>query len=64
METPDRITQQFGIPGGKACRPGIRVTAGMIVGQIGVGRGIDDVSADYPYLRREDVLQSLRTGDT
>jgi uncharacterized protein (DUF433 family) len=32
---------------------------GTIVGQIGAGRSIDDVLADYPYLERDDVLQSL-----
>ncbi len=32
----------------------------MIVGQIGAGRGIDDVLSDFPYLEREDILQALR----
>jgi uncharacterized protein (DUF433 family) len=32
----------------------------MIVGQIGAGRAVDEVLADYPYLEREDVLQALR----
>ena len=38
----------------------MRVTAGMIVGQIGAGRSIDDLLAEYPYLEREDILQALR----
>jgi uncharacterized protein (DUF433 family) len=38
----------------------VRVTVGMIVGQIGAGRSIDDVLIDFPYLEREDVLQALR----
>ncbi|MBV8795342.1 MAG: DUF433 domain-containing protein [Hyphomicrobiales bacterium] len=46
--------------GGKACIRGMRVTVGMIVGQIGAGRAIDDVLADFPYLEREDILQALR----
>ena len=46
--------------GGKACIRGMRVTVGMIVGQIGAGRTIDQVLADFPYLEREDVLQALR----
>ena len=46
--------------GGKACIRGTRVTVGMIVGQIGAGRGIDALLADYPYMEREDVLQALR----
>lgn len=56
----DRITQEPGQMGGKACIRGMRVTVGMIVGQIGVGRSIDDLLADYPYLEREDILQALR----
>jgi uncharacterized protein (DUF433 family) len=46
--------------GGKACICGMRVTVGMIVGQIAAGRGVDDLLADYPYLEREDIMQSLR----
>ena len=46
--------------GGKACVRGVRVTVGMIVGQIGARRSIDDVLADFPYLEREDILQALR----
>ena len=60
MEQLDRITQHPGIMGGKACIRGMRVTAGMIVGQIGAGRSIDEILADYPYLEREDVMQALR----
>jgi uncharacterized protein (DUF433 family) len=54
------ITQQPEVMGGKACIRGLRVTVGMIVGQIGAGHSIEDVLADYPYLEREDVLQALR----
>jgi uncharacterized protein (DUF433 family) len=32
----------------------------MIVGQIGAGRGIEQLLADYPYLQREDIMQALR----
>ena len=60
MPVFDRITQQPGVMGGRACIRGMRVTVGMVVGQIGAGRSIDDLLADYPYLEREDVLQALR----
>lgn len=61
MTNLDRITQNPPLTmGGKACLRGIRVTVGMIVGQIGAGRGIDELLADYPYLEREDILQALR----
>jgi len=56
----NRITQQPGVMGGKACIRGLRVTVGMVVGQIGAGHSIDAVLADYPYLEREDILQALR----
>ena len=56
----DRITQDPRVMGGRACIRGMRVTAGMIVGQIGAGRNIDQILSDYPYLEREDILQALR----
>jgi uncharacterized protein (DUF433 family) len=60
MNELDRITQEPGVMGGKACIRGMRVTVAMVVGQIGAGRTVDQVLADYPYLEREDVLQALR----
>ena len=60
MELFDRITQEPGTMGGKACIRGMRVTVGMIVGQIGAGHSPDDILADYPYLEGEDIMQSLR----
>ncbi len=60
MEPFDRITQEPGRMGGKACIRGLRVTVGMVVGQIGAGHTIDAVLADFPYLERDDVMQALR----
>ena len=60
MERFSRITRQPGVMGGKACVRGMRVTVGMLVGQIGAGRSIEEVLTDYPYLEREDILQALR----
>jgi uncharacterized protein (DUF433 family) len=59
MAQLDRITQDPAVMGGKACIRGMRVTVGMIVGQIGAGHSIEEILADYPYLEREDVLQAL-----
>ncbi|MEI9983926.1 MAG: DUF433 domain-containing protein [Aliidongia sp.] len=56
----DRITQNPGVMGGRACIRGMRVTVGMVVGQIGSGRSLDDILIDYPYLEREDIMQALR----
>jgi uncharacterized protein (DUF433 family) len=59
MRDFDRITLRPGVMGGKACIRGMRVTVGMIVGQIGFERSIDQLLADYPYLER-DILQAPR----
>lgn len=56
----DRIVRCPGTMGGKACIRGTRATVGMVVGQVGAGRSIDELLADYPYLQREDILQALR----
>ncbi len=60
METLNRITQQAGVMGGKACIRGMRVSVGMIVEQIGAGISMDELLNDYPYLEREDILQALK----
>jgi uncharacterized protein (DUF433 family) len=60
MTRLDPITQDARVMGGKACIRGIRVTVGMIVGQIGAGHTIEEILTDYPYLEREDILQALR----
>ncbi len=56
----DRITHNVDVMGGKACIRGLRVTVGMVVGQVGAGRSVDQILADFPYLEREDVMQALR----
>ena len=60
MKEFDRITQNPAVMGGKPCIRGMRVTVGMIVGQISAGHTIDDLLASYPYLEREDIVQALR----
>jgi len=55
MNDFERITQDPAIMGGKPCIRGLRVTVGMIVGQIAAGRSVDELLADYPYLERDDV---------
>ncbi len=56
----DRITQEPDTMGGKACIRGMRVTVGMVVGQVGAGHSVDEILADFPYLEREDIMQALR----
>lgn len=60
MQEFNRITQDPMIMGGKPCIRGQRVTVGMIVGQIGAGRGIDEILEDYPYLQPDDIFEALR----
>jgi uncharacterized protein (DUF433 family) len=58
-ENFDRITQNPSVMGGKPCIRGMRVTVGMIVGQIGAGVSVEELLTDYPYLEREDIMQAL-----
>jgi uncharacterized protein (DUF433 family) len=60
MNQLDRITMRPDQMGGRPCIRHMRVTVGMIVGQIGAGQSIDELLVDYPYLERDDVLQALR----
>ena len=60
MADLDRITQSPDMMSGRPCIRGMRVTVGMIVGQIGAGVTIDELLNDYPYLEREDSMQALR----
>jgi len=56
LMTPfDRVTHDSAVMGGKPCIRGMRVTVGMIVGQIGAGHTIEELLAEYPYLEREDI---------
>ena len=55
----DRITRNPKVMGGKPCIRGMRVTVGMIVGQIGAGVSFEELLEAYPYLDRDDVLQAL-----
>lgn len=59
-QSPVRITRDPQMMQGKACIRGMRVTVGMIVGQIGAGRSVEDLLADYSYLEREDILEALQ----
>ena len=43
-----RITQSSEVMGGKPRIRGLRVTVGMIVGQISAVQTVDEILADYP----------------
>ena len=60
MDQLDRITMRPDQMGGRPCIRDMRVTVGMIVGQIAAGQSFDELLGDYPYLEREDISQALR----
>jgi uncharacterized protein (DUF433 family) len=62
MAQLDRITHNPAVMGGKACIRGMRVTVGMILGELGAGATIEEILVDFPYLEREDILQAIRYG--
>jgi uncharacterized protein (DUF433 family) len=57
-----RITRDPGTMGGKACIRGMRVTVGMILGNLGAGVSIEELLDAYPYLERQDILEAMRYG--
>jgi uncharacterized protein (DUF433 family) len=50
MHQLDRITHDPAVMGGKPCLRGMRVSVGMILGQIAAGQSFEQLLADYPYL--------------
>ncbi|HEX2554503.1 MAG TPA: DUF433 domain-containing protein [Microvirga sp.] len=55
-----RITIDPEVMTGKPCVRGMRVTVGMVLGNLGAGASIEEILQAYPYLEREDVLESIR----
>ena len=58
----DRISHDPRIMGGKPIIRGMRVTVGMILGELGAGATIEEILDDFRYLEREDILQAMRYG--
>ena len=59
MKRLERITMNPNVMGGKPCIRGMRVTVGMIVGELGAGRSIAELLVDFPYLEEADILEAL-----
>ena len=59
MRSFERITIDPAVMGGKACIRGLRVTVGTVIGLLAAGRSRDEILKAYPYLKREDIDQSL-----
>ena len=60
MEGIDRISRDPAIMTGKPIIRGMRVTVGMVVGLVAAGYSFERILEAYPYLEREDIVQSLR----
>jgi uncharacterized protein (DUF433 family) len=60
MSDISRISRNPKIMGGKPIIRGMRVTVGMIVGQIAEGATPEQLLKEFPYLEREDITQALR----
>ena len=55
-----RLTVNPEVMGGKPCIRGMRVTVGMLLGNLGAGVSIERLLDLYPYIEREDVLEAIR----
>lgn len=60
----DRITVDSDQMGGLPCIRGLRVTVSMVLGQLAAGRTRDEILADYPYLKNDDITAALSYGPT
>lgn len=59
MKDFNRITFDARVMGGKPCLRGMRVTVGMVVGLMSVGKDKAEILRLYPYLESEDIDQAL-----
>lgn len=55
----ERITIDPERMGGVPCIRDLRVSVGMVLGQLAAGRSVDQILADYPYLERDDIFAAL-----
>ena len=55
-----RISNDISIMGGKACIAGTRITVGMILVQISEGISIEELLAEYPNLKKDDIVEALQ----
>lgn len=55
-----RITLDPEVMAGQPCIRGMRITASVLLENLAAGVTIDRLLELYPYLERDDVLESLR----
>ncbi len=59
MNYHDIITLEAGKRGGKPCIRGLRITVGDVLGWLSAGMSVDEIVADYPDLKEEDIRACL-----
>jgi uncharacterized protein (DUF433 family) len=59
MRDLKRITLDPDVIEGKPCIRGMRVTAGMLVALLALGRKEEEILKAYPYLEPEDLREAL-----
>ncbi len=55
----ERITFNPEMMGGRACIRGMRITVGVIVGQVAHGASVPAILQDYPDLEEADIREAL-----
>ena len=55
----ERITFRPDMMGGRACIRGMRITVGLIVGQVAHGATVEEILADYPDLEGAYIREAL-----
>lgn len=55
-----RITRNPKVMGGKPCTRGLRMTVGMIVGQMAEVASPEELLKEFPLLEREDIFEAMR----
>jgi uncharacterized protein (DUF433 family) len=53
------ITIQPGKRGGKPCIRGMRITVSDVLEYMAAGMTVEEILADFPYLREEDIRACL-----
>ena len=59
MDYQERITMEPGKRGGKPCIRGMRITVYDVLSYLASGMTQEQILADFPYLKREDILACL-----
>lgn len=54
-----RITRNPKVMGGKPCIRGMRMTVGMIVGQMSGGATAEEMLDEFPLLEKEDIYEAM-----